>query len=170
MAASCSVGSALRGPTGDGRRRATSRNVRRKTGCDLLGEARRGTLPGLVKTGVTFSEAADEWLRYVHPAAEVERPPIQQSGNIEVWRWLMTTQVAEVPGAISEGKTPEKARANVIDALDVCSLPSTRENRLARQRPERFVLAVGRPAIVSCNEPEVIGGPRPETEHPLFEF
>src|SRR4051795_2655691 len=27
---------------------------------DLLGEARRGTLPGLVKTGVTFSEAADE--------------------------------------------------------------------------------------------------------------
>lgn len=127
---------------------------------DLLGEARRGTLPGLVKTGVTFSEAADEWLRYVehdrnrkhstivgyqailnaqllpgfgdepvesittemieswisgvdrapatraktlvllhgifkrarkvyglptNPAAEVERPPIQQSGNIEVF-------------------------------------------------------------------------------------
>src|SRR3978361_627436 len=38
------------------------------------------------------------------------------------------------------------------------------------QRPERFVLAVGRPAIVGCNEPEVIGGPRPQTEHPLFEF
>lgn len=165
---------------------------------DLLGEARRGTLPGLVKTGVTFSEAADEWLRYVehdrnrkhstivgyqailnaqlipafgdepvesittemieswisgvdrapatraktlvllhgifkrarkvyrlptNPAAEVEKPPIQQSGNIEVWRWLMTTQVAEVPGAISEGKTRKKARANVIDALDVCSTP-----------------------------------------------
>jgi integrase len=127
---------------------------------DLLGEARRATLPGLVKTGVTFSEAADEWLRYVehdrnrkhstivgykailnaqllpafgdepvesittemieswisgvdrapatraktlvllhgifkrarkvyglptNPAAEVERPPIQQSGNIEVF-------------------------------------------------------------------------------------
>lgn len=32
---------------------------------DVLGEARRGTLPGLVKTGVTFSEAADEWLRYI---------------------------------------------------------------------------------------------------------
>ena len=31
----------------------------------LLDEARRGTLPGLVKTGVTFSEATDEWLRYV---------------------------------------------------------------------------------------------------------
>jgi predicted RNase H-like HicB family nuclease len=32
--------------------------------------------------------------------------------------WL-TAQVAEVPGAISQGKTREEARANVIDALDV---------------------------------------------------
>ncbi|HEX8958561.1 MAG TPA: site-specific integrase, partial [Solirubrobacterales bacterium] len=32
---------------------------------DVLDEARRGTLPGLVKTGVTFADAAAEWLRYV---------------------------------------------------------------------------------------------------------
>ncbi len=32
---------------------------------DMLDEARRGTLPGLVKTGVTFADAAAEWLRYV---------------------------------------------------------------------------------------------------------
>jgi hypothetical protein len=31
----------------------------------VLDEARDGTLPGLVKTDVTFAEAADEWLRYV---------------------------------------------------------------------------------------------------------
>jgi integrase len=31
----------------------------------VLDQARRGTLPGPVKTGVTFTEAADEWLRYV---------------------------------------------------------------------------------------------------------
>jgi integrase len=31
----------------------------------VLDEARRGTLPGLVKTDVTFAEAADEWLRYI---------------------------------------------------------------------------------------------------------
>lgn len=36
--------------------------------------------------------------------------------------WL-TAQVAEVPGAISEGKTREEARANVIDALDVLLTP-----------------------------------------------
>ena len=32
---------------------------------DTLAEARRGTLPGLVRTGATFADAAAEWLRYV---------------------------------------------------------------------------------------------------------
>ncbi len=35
----------------------------------------------------------------------------------------LTTQVAEVPGAISEGKAREEAQANVIDALDVLLTP-----------------------------------------------
>lgn len=36
--------------------------------------------------------------------------------------WL-TAQIAEIPGAISEGKTREEARSNVIDALDVLLTP-----------------------------------------------
>jgi integrase len=32
---------------------------------DVLDQARRGTLPGLVRTGATFADAAEEWLRYV---------------------------------------------------------------------------------------------------------
>src|SRR5512132_3540279 len=32
---------------------------------EILDQARRGTLPGPVQTGVTFAEAAEEWLRYV---------------------------------------------------------------------------------------------------------
>jgi integrase len=32
---------------------------------EVLSEARSGTLPGLVKTGATFGEAAAEWLRYI---------------------------------------------------------------------------------------------------------
>jgi integrase len=32
---------------------------------DMLDEARRGTLPGMVRTGATFADAAAEWLRYV---------------------------------------------------------------------------------------------------------
>jgi integrase len=31
----------------------------------VLEEARRGTLPGLVRTGATFADAAAEWLRYI---------------------------------------------------------------------------------------------------------
>jgi integrase len=40
---------------------------------DVLDQARRGTLPGLVRTGVTFADAAEEWLRYV--AEERGRKP-----------------------------------------------------------------------------------------------
>lgn len=32
---------------------------------DTLAEARRGELAGIVRTGVTFAQAAEEWLRYV---------------------------------------------------------------------------------------------------------
>lgn len=35
---------------------------------DTLDQARRGTLPGLVHTGVTFRDAGKEWLRYVEHA------------------------------------------------------------------------------------------------------
>lgn len=36
--------------------------------------------------------------------------------------WVMA-QIAEIPGAISQGKTREEARANVIDALDLLLTP-----------------------------------------------
>ena len=32
---------------------------------DVLAQARRGTLPGMRKTGVTFAEAAEEWMRFI---------------------------------------------------------------------------------------------------------
>ena len=40
---------------------------------DLLDEARRGTLPGLVPSGATFADAAAEWLRFI--AEDRERKP-----------------------------------------------------------------------------------------------
>jgi predicted RNase H-like HicB family nuclease len=36
--------------------------------------------------------------------------------------WV-TAQIAEIPGAISQGATREEARANVIDALDLLLTP-----------------------------------------------
>ncbi len=32
---------------------------------EMLAEARRGALPGIVRSGVTFADAAAEWLGYV---------------------------------------------------------------------------------------------------------
>ena len=37
---------------------------------DVLAEARRGTLPGSVRTGVTFADAAREWLRFIEEDRE----------------------------------------------------------------------------------------------------
>jgi hypothetical protein len=36
----------------------------------LLDQARRGTLPGLVRTGATFDDAAAEWLRFIEDDRE----------------------------------------------------------------------------------------------------
>ena len=64
--ANCSVASARHGPSAG--RPAAGYFTKRTAEAwlrDVLDEARRGTLPGLVKTGVTFADAAAEWLRYV---------------------------------------------------------------------------------------------------------
>jgi len=37
---------------------------------DLLDHARRGTLPGMMRTGVTFADAAAEWLRFIEEDRE----------------------------------------------------------------------------------------------------
>src|ERR687884_305764 len=40
---------------------------------DVLAEARAGPLPGMVRTGVTFAEACEEYLRYVE--IDLDRKP-----------------------------------------------------------------------------------------------
>lgn len=45
---------------------------------------------------------------------------IRYSDAGEGW---VAAQVAEIPGAISEGATREEARANVLDALEVLLTP-----------------------------------------------
>lgn len=45
---------------------------------------------------------------------------IRYSDAGEGW---VTAQVAEIPGAISEGRSREEARANVLDALDLLLTP-----------------------------------------------
>ncbi|MEO8967568.1 MAG: tyrosine-type recombinase/integrase [Solirubrobacteraceae bacterium] len=57
------------GPAWTGRRRPANGHFTKRTAEDwldsVLDQARRGTLPGMVQTGVTFADAAVEWLRYI---------------------------------------------------------------------------------------------------------
>jgi integrase len=54
---------------------------------DLLDEARRGTLPGLVQTGATVADAAAEYLRYIEH--DRERKP----STVQGYRWIVNGQI-----------------------------------------------------------------------------
>ena len=62
---------------------------------DVLDRARRGTLPGLVRTGVTFGEAAAEWLRYVEE--DRERKPSTVAGYRALVRSQLLPSFGELP-------------------------------------------------------------------------
>ncbi len=49
--------------------------------------------------------------------------------------WIVA-RVIEVPGAVSQGRTREEARENVIDALRVVLSPDDDDHRLADHRSE----------------------------------
>ena len=53
----------------------------------VLGEARRGTLPGLVQTGATVADAAAEYLRFVEH--DRERKP----STVQGYRWILEAQI-----------------------------------------------------------------------------
>jgi predicted RNase H-like HicB family nuclease len=65
------------------------------------------------------SSGASSWLPLA-PVSEELHLTIRYSDAGAGW---VTAQVAEIPGAISQGKTREEARANVLDALDVLLTP-----------------------------------------------
>src|SRR5437764_8433581 len=53
----------------------------------VLDEARRGTLPGMVRTGATFADAAAEWLRYV------EHDRMRKPSTVATYRALLRSQI-----------------------------------------------------------------------------
>lgn len=48
----------------------------------LLAEARKGTLPGMVKTGKTFREAGDEWLSYCEKVRDCKPSTLRDYRNM----------------------------------------------------------------------------------------
>jgi integrase len=65
------------GPAWTGRGRPPAGYYTKRTAelwlADVLAQARAGTLPGMVRTGATFADACDEYLRYV--AFDLDRKP-----------------------------------------------------------------------------------------------
>jgi hypothetical protein len=61
---------------------------------DTLDEARRGTLPGMVRTGATFADAAAEWLRYVEH--DGRRKPSTVSGYGSIVRSQLLPRLGEM--------------------------------------------------------------------------
>jgi integrase len=61
----------------------------------VIDEARRGTLPGMVRTGATFADAAAEWLRYV------EQDRMRKPSTVATYRSLLGSRLlpafAEMP-------------------------------------------------------------------------
>jgi integrase len=70
------------GPAWTGRGRPAAGHFTKRTAEDwlrgVLDEARRGTLPGMVRTGAKLSDAAAEWLRYCEHDRAVKRSTLTE--------------------------------------------------------------------------------------------
>jgi len=88
----------------------------------VLDEARRGTLPGLVKTDVSFAEAADEWLRYI------EHDRGRKPSTVVGYRALLRAQLLPTFGELSI----ESITTPMIEAwiAEVDRAPATRRKAL----------------------------------------
>ena len=66
-----------RPPAGYWTKRLAEAELRR-----ILTDAQRGTLPGMVRTGVTFEQAAAEWLRYTEQERDAKPSTLADYGNM----------------------------------------------------------------------------------------
>lgn len=60
----------------------------------VMDEARRGTLPGMVRTGATFADAAAEWLRYI------EHDRQRKASTLETYRSLLRWHILPAFGEL----------------------------------------------------------------------
>jgi integrase len=86
------------GPAWTERGRPAAGYFTRRLAEEWLGElihlARRGTLPGMVQTGVTFSDAAEEWMRYI------EHDRGRKPSTIAGYRAILRSQLLPAFGSL----------------------------------------------------------------------
>ena len=94
---------------------------------DVLDEARRGTLPGLVQTGATFADAAAEFLCYV------EHDRAIKPSTLTDYRSIISAHLLPAFGAMRvEEVTPEKIERwrTVVCSADGSPLSNRTKNKL----------------------------------------
>jgi integrase len=94
---------------------------------DVLDQARRGTLPGMVRSGATFADAAAEWLRYV----EQERG--RKASTLRDYRSVVNAHLLP-----AFGEEPlERIDADMIESWLSAHL---REGKLSRRSLQKMVV------------------------------
>lgn len=159
-AARYSAASGQPGRRGDARPQGPSPSARRKHGCaNVFDQARKGTLPGLVRTEATFADAAAEWLRCVEH--DRDRKPSTVAG----YRALVRSQLLPTFG----GMKVESITTPMIETwfAGVDRAPSTRTKALVllhgifqRARkvyglPSNPAADVGKPSVPRSGDIEV---------------
>jgi hypothetical protein len=89
---------------------------------DVLDQARRGTLPGLVRTGATVANAAAEYLRYI------EHDRVRKPSTVQGYRWIVDARVIPELGTLRL----EDVTADQIETWlgEMPGKPSTRRKAL----------------------------------------
>ncbi|HEY1519302.1 MAG TPA: hypothetical protein VGF91_22930 [Solirubrobacteraceae bacterium] len=74
-----------------------------------------------------------------HPTLSIAHPPsltVHYETNADGW---VTAQIAEVPAAISQGRTEDEAWVNVLGALHDLAHPQTKAERIATTIQARVI-------------------------------
>ncbi len=87
---------------------------------DVLDQARRGTLPGLVRTGATVANAAAEYLGYI------EHDRMRKPSTVQGYRWIVDARVIPELGALGG----RDGRPDRDVAREMPGKPSTRRKAL----------------------------------------
>lgn len=94
---------------------------------ERLDEARHGTLPGMVRTGATFADAAAEWLRYV------ERERGRKPSTLDDYRSVVRVHLLPALG----GEPLERIDTRSIEALVSAKLA---EGALSRRSIQKMIV------------------------------
>jgi integrase len=111
---------------------------------ELLDEARRGTLPGLVKTGATFADAAAEYLRWIEHDRERKPSTVRDYRSIVNAHLLpafgtkriedITTETVErwATGLTADGRMNNRTKLKILTVLHGVMQRAKRVWKLAR--------------------------------------